>query len=317
MSYSPHIHMLERPKAILYRFIDVFITEGRLKFDYMNIASVNLPLFLDEFFNQKELLDLLEDLRQQSYDERENDPTSPVIFKSTQTPAAIIVSTGKLHFITLLNLSSLYTQGSVCFYINWRMKRKCKKVDLGRPNGPDYKLIKWVVAHAMAAGRAAITVHERFVEALKKRHGEGIKQYVYSRLASPAIDTEHKLFAFTSAGDLSGYIDGYFSPDFLSPSGEWGELLVRTIASFCHLHFIRSRANELHSAVTLHGRPAAGRGDASQHLPGGVPPGCRGRLQGGQSETTRRAEESHLPPRQRHECHGLHSTETVGEVGEE
>ncbi|KAH9397021.1 hypothetical protein TYRP_003325 [Tyrophagus putrescentiae] len=198
MSYSPHIHMLERPKAILYRFIDVFITEGRLKFDYMNIASVNLPLFLDEFFNQKELLDLLEDLRQQSYDERENDPTSPVIFKSTQTPAAII--------------------GSVCFYINWRMKRKCKKVDLGRPNGPDYKLIKWVVAHAMAAGRAAITVHERFVEALKKRHGEGIKQYVYSRLASPAIDTEHKLFAFTSAGDLSGYIDGYFSPDFLSPS---------------------------------------------------------------------------------------------------
>lgn len=218
MSYSPHTPKFARPKAIIYRFLDVFITEGRLKHDYMNIASVHLPTFLEQFFAQKELLDLVEDLRLQSYDEKDKNSSSPVIFKSSQTPTAIIVSMTRI--LKIFSWKHFLPQGSVCFYMNWHMKRTSQKADLGKANEPDNKLIKWVIAYALATGQGKITVHDRFVDALKSRHGEGINQYLYSLHASSNLDTDRKLMAFTSAGDLSAYIDGYFSTDLLSPSGK-------------------------------------------------------------------------------------------------
>lgn len=101
------------------------------------------------------------------------------------------------------------------------MKKNSKKADLGKHTEPDHRLIKWVVTYSLATGSGTITVHERFVEALKKRHALGIRQFVYSRLASAAVDMERKLLAFTSAGDLTPFIAGYFNPNFLNPSGEW------------------------------------------------------------------------------------------------
>ena len=86
------------------------------------------------------------------------------------------------------------------------------KADLGQLHEPGNQLIKWVVAYAMTKGTGTITVHEQFAKALKKRHEEGIKQYVCCQVASSPIDLECRMLSFTSAGDLSPYITGYFNP---------------------------------------------------------------------------------------------------------
>ena len=90
----PNVPVFDRPRAIIYRFLDVIVTEGRLKHDFMSIASENLQPFLEEFFNHKDMLELIDDLREQSYEERDRYPNlaPPIVFKPTQTPAAIIVS---------------------------------------------------------------------------------------------------------------------------------------------------------------------------------------------------------------------------------
>ena len=94
--------------------------------------------------------------------------------------------------------------------------------DLGKFNEADNKLIKWVVAYAMSLGTGTITVHERFAEALKRRHEQGIQQFVYSQIASAKVDTERHILSFTSVGDLSPYITGYFSTAMYKPTGKCG-----------------------------------------------------------------------------------------------
>ena len=80
------------PKVIIYRFIDVLVTSGRLKFDYVNITSDNLASFLAEFWEQNELIELVNELRELS--RRDNERTtgvSPCVFKTTQAPSMIQV----------------------------------------------------------------------------------------------------------------------------------------------------------------------------------------------------------------------------------
>ena len=86
--------LFDRPRVIVYRFVDVIITEGRLKFDYMRMASANLHPFLREFYQEREMQDLIVDLRDQSYETRDQNPNigAPIVFKGTQTRAAVIVS---------------------------------------------------------------------------------------------------------------------------------------------------------------------------------------------------------------------------------
>ena len=88
---SSNVPVFDQPRVILYRFLDVFITCGRIKQNYMEMASQNLHPFLNEFFLHKDMLDLLDCLREQSYDERER-CGCPIVFKATQPPAGIIVS---------------------------------------------------------------------------------------------------------------------------------------------------------------------------------------------------------------------------------
>lgn len=82
-----------KPKVIVYRFVDVIITAGRLKFDYVNITSEYLAKFIDEFYAEPELIQLLTDLRDMSVDDYERTfRRCPLIFKSSQTKSAVRVS---------------------------------------------------------------------------------------------------------------------------------------------------------------------------------------------------------------------------------
>lgn len=101
------VPVFKLPRVIIYRFVDVLATEGRMKHDFMTIASGNLQSFLEEFFFQKEVLSLVEDLRMQSYEERERNPNrpSPVVFKATQTKAALIVSEAMIQFLFLCSIN--------------------------------------------------------------------------------------------------------------------------------------------------------------------------------------------------------------------
>ncbi|KAJ6219865.1 hypothetical protein RDWZM_005677 [Blomia tropicalis] len=186
--------LCERPEVILYRFVDVFVTGGRLKFNYVTMTSENLPNFLKEFWGEPELMQLVDDVRELSYDEHE---TNWRVFKACQNAEAI--------------------QGSLCLYMNWRMKRSQQAFLGNRTDSPDHRLIKWVTIYALAIGNGSITVHEPYANAVKERSRDGVRQFVLSRMLQSTIDYDRRLLSFTTQGDLSKYIDGYFyvglSPD--------------------------------------------------------------------------------------------------------
>lgn len=98
---SPTVPTFDRPRVILYRFVDVLITEGRIKHNYMTMASENLYDFLNEFWHNRDLKELINDMREQSLEERDRNGGGPVIFKESQPPAAIIVSASKVPTLSI------------------------------------------------------------------------------------------------------------------------------------------------------------------------------------------------------------------------
>ena len=85
------VRLLYKPKVIIYRFVDVLITKGRIKNDYIQYTSENIFEFLNEFWGESELMRLVDAIRDQSYDDRELMPLVPIVFKECQNPKAIQV----------------------------------------------------------------------------------------------------------------------------------------------------------------------------------------------------------------------------------
>lgn len=220
------IRLIEKPKVIIYRFLDVIITKGRIKNDYIQVVCENIFDFLQEFWGDPELMRLVDEIRDQSYDDHDTFPVTPIVFKESQNPRAIQVNSS----VQISKLSGHSIQDSVCLYVNWKCKHSGQP-EVGSYKQPHNQMLRLVMLYSLAMDKGLITVHERFAKAVKERHEAGIRQIVLSRITSTLIDHNRQIMSFTTMGELTKYFDGYFSTTMYSPTGKsMGELLLHCVS---------------------------------------------------------------------------------------
>lgn len=185
------VRNLLKPKVIIYRFIDVLISKGRIKDDYIKMVTDNLLPFLHRFWEEPELLQLIDQVRQESYEDRDEDPCTPLVFKELQNPKAII--------------------DSIAFYINYKCKKDGRpKIGSGRK--PHNQLIRLVVLCSFVTGRGVITINSNKAEAIKERHKLSIQQFVLSSVPATKYDNEmNYMLAYTTSGDLTPFIECFLT----------------------------------------------------------------------------------------------------------
>lgn len=196
------VRTLLKPKVIIYRFIDVLISKGRIKDDYIKIVSDNLLPFLRRFWEEPELLQLIDQVRQQSYEDRDDDASTPLVFKEIQNPKAIM--------------------DSLAFYISYKCK-KDGRPQTGTARKPHNRLIRLVVLCAFVTGRGVITIHENKAETIKQRHKDNIQQFILSSVTATKYDNEmNHMLAYTSSGDLTPFIECFLTTFNCSLESKYG-----------------------------------------------------------------------------------------------
>ena len=127
-----------KPKMVMFRFLDVIKSKHNLVVELLNYARTHLQDFLVCYWDKPELVDLIEELRDKSTEDKSKQDQSPEIFCLPQTVKAI--------------------QDSVLLYVSWKTQTEHVKLDLGIDCPPLQKLLHWVILDGMIDGNFRITI---------------------------------------------------------------------------------------------------------------------------------------------------------------
>lgn len=182
--------VFNQPQVIIYRFLNVLVDRNRLVFDLMRYTKHNLYTFLVENWTSPELIALIDLVRTESYYDSCQNEETPVVFRTTQSTAAI--------------------QDSIVMYVIWKCYRARKTMDIGHDNPALRALLHLVMLDGLITGRLVVHIEPSILETVQRLTAGGqVKQYVYSSALTPLFG-EHRLISFTNVGDLVTQFDGFF-----------------------------------------------------------------------------------------------------------
>lgn len=178
-----------KPSVIIYRFLYVIKSKNQLVQEFIAFVKQNLYEFLQTYWNQSELQDLIEILREESINdcsERSDQNDCPVIFTNTQPDEAI--------------------QDSIVIYF----LHKCCRThyDIGHQTIAFKRLIHLVVINGLINRKFTIRIDPKHIDSFERFRSSNIKQIVLSRCLRPIIEQEC-LLNYTNQGDLTQYFDQF------------------------------------------------------------------------------------------------------------
>lgn len=150
----------------------------------LSFARRNLQDFLARHWDQGELQDLIEELRNQSLEDKTGNDQTPEIFSPPQTVQGI--------------------RDSLLIYVSWKTATERNRLDLGHDSVPLQKLVHWVVLEGIIEDTIKFTIPENFVTTFRHIQSRSVPQMVFSSAVSQVFPGR-RLLSNTDHGDLSTY----------------------------------------------------------------------------------------------------------------
>ncbi|RWS02088.1 enolase-phosphatase E1-like protein [Dinothrombium tinctorium] len=180
---------LTKPDAIILRLYDVISSWKETKRSFISYTLSNLLAFLDEYWEQSQLQEVIQVLRIEAYNDRKTNHLSPRIFKASQTAKAI--------------------KESILFYMNYRL---CDEVEMTIENSEcGFMLLMRMIWHdGYLKGKIKTHVYSEVAKNFLLWRENGIKIYIFSCCSVETFDGGKRILSKTIRGDLTRLVDGYF-----------------------------------------------------------------------------------------------------------
>ena len=182
----------QKPKLIMFRFLDVIKSKHNLTVEILLYARNHLQEFLERHWDKAELVELINELRDKSIEDKIKDNRTPEIFCRSQAMQAV--------------------RDSILLFVGFKTVVERNELDLGIDCPPLKKLLDWVVLEGMIDGNFCITIDKLFVDTFKHLETQHVPQLLFSSVTPLLFAPQKRLLTFTDQGDLTSYFKYYDLP---------------------------------------------------------------------------------------------------------
>ena len=180
-----------KPKLVMYRFLDVIKSKHNLLVEMLRYSRAHLQEFIRRYWEDAEMVELIEELRDTSMEDKGRNDQTPEVFSPPETTQAI--------------------QDSILLYVSWKCTTEDNNINLGHRATALQKLLHWIILEGIIENKFKVSIPGPYVATFNLIKRQAVPQLILSSVLHKLYG-ETRLLSKTDQGDLSPLFHYYDLP---------------------------------------------------------------------------------------------------------